>query len=768
MNISNKLIASTIVLSAMFNPVTVLAATGDSAVTTSGSTDAIQQAKELGLLVGDPNGDFRPGDAVSRAELAKLLCTMFKLQVDSAKTSSFTDVTATDWGVAYIEAVHKAGLMQGDGQSFRPNETITREEMAVVLVHALGVDAQGKGDQLSNEDKAVTSHWAQDAVQAVQELGFMKFGGTKLPQQPLNRQEIATVVVGVVDRPVGDIQVTNGTLKIAGLTYEVSPELQGLLNANNTDALKGAKLNFNRDGFKITELKRLELNAADGTLDAQNATLSGDVVVNAPMTLKNLNANGKLQVQSASVNVENTSLASVDLAGQDVQFHVTGKSHVGALVVQNKASITTDADAFVEQLQLGDKSTDVELKGYVKHLVISEGTHAKITLAEGAKIDSVTAPTEVKLKDYIVDYDKVKANIPMVNNGVNQDVLVVNTAPQNQTVDKTALTAKLTEAMTLSLETQVGTDAGQVPQSAMDALIAAMAAAQAVKDKTDTTQTEVDTAIAALQQAITDFKASIVVDPSALTISLKQGAEFPLNSALSGGDGDVFLTDDSGMVMFAEGSFYNKRNIKKLLQVKRGAMEETLRFNTNTHNFDVFDADNTQVGVVEVDSVSNDLDVSQTGSGFTIHPKDSVTEGTSATIHFTLEQGGSKVGEVDLPITFDETAPTWSGMYSNSAIQLTSSEKITTVTSFPVPMESVKVEYSQLGDYSDVVGVPVISGFTVGFTGNVLTLTLNPDWLSAAVQAGPGSKFRITTTGYYDLAKNEPSNKVVEVNVSHF
>lgn len=82
-------------------------------------------------------------------------------------------------------------------------------------------------------------------------------------------------------------------------------------------------------------------------------------------------------------------------------------------------------------------------------------------------------------------------------------------------VDKTALTTSITNAQSLYDAAVVGTQPGQYPQAAKDALQAAINSAKTVKDNANATQAEVDNAVTALNSAVSTFKAAVVKEASA-------------------------------------------------------------------------------------------------------------------------------------------------------------------------------------------------------------------------------------------------------------
>lgn len=68
----------------------------------SGDSTAIGYVSELGIMVGDTQGNFNPDKIVSRAEMATIVCRVLD-QTENLPTSEvFTDVPATHWANACI------------------------------------------------------------------------------------------------------------------------------------------------------------------------------------------------------------------------------------------------------------------------------------------------------------------------------------------------------------------------------------------------------------------------------------------------------------------------------------------------------------------------------------------------------------------------------------------------------------------------------------------------------------------------------------------
>ncbi|HPE16614.1 MAG TPA: S-layer homology domain-containing protein, partial [Oscillospiraceae bacterium] len=105
----------------------------------SWAADSIAYAQTQGLMQGVGGGLFGYGRTITRAEFVTILCRMFGWETVSPTAASFSDVASGIWYYSYIETAAANGAVTPGG-SFRPLEAITREEMAVMLVHALGYE----------------------------------------------------------------------------------------------------------------------------------------------------------------------------------------------------------------------------------------------------------------------------------------------------------------------------------------------------------------------------------------------------------------------------------------------------------------------------------------------------------------------------------------------------------------------------------------------------------------------------------------------------
>ncbi len=132
------------------------------------------------LVSGKDAEVFAPDDAITRAEFAALIVRALGLSQDQAG-AKFIDVQAGDWYAGSVGAAAKAGIIRGyeDG-SFRPNERISREQMAVLVSKAMSfagrqADIAGRQNALLAKfnDRQDISGWAKDAVAQAVEAGVI-------------------------------------------------------------------------------------------------------------------------------------------------------------------------------------------------------------------------------------------------------------------------------------------------------------------------------------------------------------------------------------------------------------------------------------------------------------------------------------------------------------------------------------------------------------------------------------------------------------------
>ncbi len=94
------------------------------------------------VLTGNSDGSFQPDRNLNRAEFCKILVNATKIKKFVPQASSFPDVETSDWFFSYVETAKHNGWLAGypDG-TFRPGSPVNRAEVAKILGNAFGFEA---------------------------------------------------------------------------------------------------------------------------------------------------------------------------------------------------------------------------------------------------------------------------------------------------------------------------------------------------------------------------------------------------------------------------------------------------------------------------------------------------------------------------------------------------------------------------------------------------------------------------------------------------
>ena len=204
------------------------------------------------------DGMFRPDDTISRAEMAVMINRIMNYQERAENT--FKDLPETWYTDAVLKLV-KQGVMVGDNGLIRPEEPVTREESLVMIARALGIKDDGVRS-ISFSDDAKISEWARYAVEAMTEKGFLNGyeDGTFRPQDDMTRACSVTVVNNSI----------KGFYNKPG-TYQADEALNGYVVVNSPDVVL--------EGMTINGDLIVTPGVQDGTVTLKGTTVSGEQII---------------------------------------------------------------------------------------------------------------------------------------------------------------------------------------------------------------------------------------------------------------------------------------------------------------------------------------------------------------------------------------------------------------------------------------------------------------------------------------------------------
>lgn len=137
--------------------------------------ESINRLVDLGYVNGYSNGNFGIDDNVTRAQAATILVRWLKdvgkISYKENLVNSFTDISESYWAYDDILLLVDAGYMQGKGSHhFEPDTTVTRAEMATILINILGAT------KLSEHqfDDVPNSFWGSESIKAAYSQGLIR------------------------------------------------------------------------------------------------------------------------------------------------------------------------------------------------------------------------------------------------------------------------------------------------------------------------------------------------------------------------------------------------------------------------------------------------------------------------------------------------------------------------------------------------------------------------------------------------------------------
>ena len=152
----------------------------------------ITEMIEKGVVKGDGNS-LNLSDNVTRAEFITMLLRGFNIETVKYK-GGFSDVSAESWYADFMETAFNLGIISGDGDGkMRPDDKITREEMAKIIVSYIKPEAK---EEAVISDKDEISPWAIESVETAVSAKLMQgVGEGKFSPKANTKREEAIVVL---------------------------------------------------------------------------------------------------------------------------------------------------------------------------------------------------------------------------------------------------------------------------------------------------------------------------------------------------------------------------------------------------------------------------------------------------------------------------------------------------------------------------------------------------------------------------------------------
>ena len=153
----------------------------------------VSALSEDGIIVGYPDGSFRPQSFVSNAEFIKLLCVTLRLKPQSG-TSFRNTADSSLWYAEYLRAATEAGVLRGGefrGGDFRPNDAILREDVAKYICRALNIEPMPYASPFHDTDSVYATALYSEMLMEGSIWGDVRYFK---PQNGITRAECSAVI----------------------------------------------------------------------------------------------------------------------------------------------------------------------------------------------------------------------------------------------------------------------------------------------------------------------------------------------------------------------------------------------------------------------------------------------------------------------------------------------------------------------------------------------------------------------------------------------
>jgi murein DD-endopeptidase MepM/ murein hydrolase activator NlpD len=161
---------------------------------------AVNFLKNNDVVRGYPDGTFKPDNSVSRVEALKFIYEGLNKEVRPLVVLEFKDTDSKAWYARYIASAQNDGIVKGyDGNLFKPADTVTRAEFIKMLVEASGMDGKGYPVDVKPYQDVDTSAWYASYITLAKDKNLLDSSSNLIrPNEKLSRGEVAQMLYRII------------------------------------------------------------------------------------------------------------------------------------------------------------------------------------------------------------------------------------------------------------------------------------------------------------------------------------------------------------------------------------------------------------------------------------------------------------------------------------------------------------------------------------------------------------------------------------------
>ena len=384
-NFTKKLLPLTLTAAMIVPSVPAMAAPSD--IAGHWAESVITQWQSKGLIQGYEDGSFKPNNTITRAEFVTLMNNAKGF--GSEGSINFSDVKNGSWFYSAVARAVAAGYVKGysDG-SFKPGNTITRAEAAVMIANAARLSANEAGAYRFTDVGSIPA-WARGSVGAVVAAGYMTGypDGSFYANASISRAE----AVSSLNRMLG------------GTAYQPTQPTTPTTSDDVVIEDKGTTLKNQTVDGNVTIAK----SVGNGDVTLRNVTIKGDLIVKGggsnTVTLEDVDVRGKVRLLKEGVHLHligDTDIRKllIDLAARITQSS-SYKDEIDEIILAGDGNLnkTTRIDVPAKQLRI-ENQADLILGGDVEKLIVDEDAKgAEIEIKKGTTVKELNTDAKIKL-----------------------------------------------------------------------------------------------------------------------------------------------------------------------------------------------------------------------------------------------------------------------------------------------------------------------------------------------------------------------------------
>ena len=192
------------------------------------AAQSIQRCVEHGFFKGQSAGRFGLGQQMTRSAFAVVLCRFFGWETAAPAKATYADVPTDAWYAGAVEATYNHGAITDQCQNFRPHDAITREELTVMLVRAMGYGTiAGLAQDLTHPFRDVSTNAGY--ITMAYDLGLVNgtSATTFSPGRTATREQVAAILMRLYDklhaRSPETVAIVSSPVDLAGLQVAAIP-----------------------------------------------------------------------------------------------------------------------------------------------------------------------------------------------------------------------------------------------------------------------------------------------------------------------------------------------------------------------------------------------------------------------------------------------------------------------------------------------------------------------------------------------------------------